>query len=136
MMNRATRDDERLPVENGAGNGAENSATLAEAAAQRLLIKVRMKDYIGRTDLYDLAIATCLELRREQGEFERLVRVTPNNTETQRADNRRRWKALLDQCARQEVELAAMCEAMPRGVEMRFWRTVEQLPLPRELAAE
>ena len=132
MMNKATSDDERLPSE----NSAENSATLAEATAQRLLIKERTKDYIGRTDLYDLAVATCLELRREQGEFERLVRMTPNNTATQRAENRRKWKPLLDHCAKQEIELAAMCEAMPRGVEMRFWRTVEQLPLPRELAAE
>jgi hypothetical protein len=128
MMLIAANDDRRLLDDDDAQD--------AKDAARLLLIRKRTKTYSGRTDLFDLAIATCLELRREQGAFNLLARSMPIETEAQREERRRHWKPLLARINKIAIELEAICEALDRDSQKRFFGAINHLPLPDQLVAE
>ena len=81
--------------------------------------------YVGRADLLDLAVATCLELRREQGEFDLL---SHDEAESFRGN------ILLDRCERLSLDLDAMKSAMDVDTKQKLREAIECLPSPAELA--
>jgi hypothetical protein len=70
--------------------------------------------YVGRADLLDLAVATCLELRREQGEFDLLSHDEAEGI---------RGRLLLDRCDRLHFDLAAIWKAMDTPMPGESWAT-------------
>lgn len=81
--------------------------------------------YSGRADLLDLAVATCLELRREQGEFDLL---SHDDAESVRGN------ILLDRCQRLSLDLDAMKSAMDSDTKQKLREAIERLPSPAERA--
>jgi hypothetical protein len=80
--------------------------------------------YMGRADLLDLAVATCLELRREQGEFDLMSHDEAESV---------RGIILLDRCERLSLDLEAMKQAMDSDTRQKLREAIERLPSPAKL---
>jgi hypothetical protein len=81
--------------------------------------------YVGRADLLDRAVATCLELRRELGEFDLLPHDEAEGI---------RGRLMLDRCDRLRFDLAAMWQAMDSDMRLSLSEAIERLPSPADLA--
>lgn len=97
------------------GNGSNPKRQIDDAVAA----------FVGRADLLDLAVATCLELRREQGEFDLLSHDEAESV---------RGNILLDRCERLSLDLDTIRAAMDFDTKQKLHEAIERLPSRAELA--
>ena len=114
--------------------GDPDDAETARHEARRAKIRHKWLGYAGRTDLLDLAIASCIELRREQGELQIFAPKPANDREPHK--RRVLVKALLERITMLGEELEAVIEAMDEATKSQFMAAMDELPSPRELVTE
>jgi hypothetical protein len=85
----------------------------------------RVRGYVGRLDLLDLALAICMELHREEAEFDLLSRDEAEGV---------RGRVVLDRCETLQFDLEAVQQAMSSEMRRKLDESVERLPMPVELA--
>lgn len=104
--------------------------------AWRAKIRHKSRDYIGRADLLDLALRTCVELRTVHGALENLGRLPPNATDAEKHLRRRGFDSIHKRVLALSDELEAMYEAMNKPMREQFNAALCKLPKPRELAGQ
>jgi hypothetical protein len=105
----------------------------ARNAAQWARILETSKSYAGRSDLLELALGTCLELRREQGEYDLSADKEQQGSPAERALGRRGSRIVENRLATMTNELMAMYEAMDRLTKVKFDDAVSRMPVPKDL---
>lgn len=98
--------------------GADD-AEEARVAARYAKIRLAARNYIGRTDLLELGIATCRELRAAQCELNAAARAKINA------------RLLLNRAVAKSDELSAIEEAMDEETKVKLWDAISRLSVAR-----
>lgn len=102
-----------------------------EIAADRAHVTKIKQDaavFRGRSDLIQLSLAVCRELRVAEGEFVVNASERKNVSETERVLLLRSAEPILARMRAKSDELETLLEAMDQSTRQRFWAAVDETP--------